>query len=276
VSVLRERYVSSGSLTWYVQEAGAGPGLLLVHGTGASSDSFRALIPLLAHRFRVLAVDLPGHARTRALREFTLDLPHIAAALGELLATLSFEPQLVIGHSAGAAILIRMALDGLISPALVVGLAAALVPFEGPANVVFPAAARALASSRLAPLLIAMASTDENVERMVGSTGSRLDRVSLVHYQRLAQQPEHVAGVLSMLSRWDLAALPKQLERLQPPLLLIAGQKDKAVPAEQLHTLARRLPNARYRVLPHAGHLLHEEQPVEVAALVTKELDGLS
>jgi magnesium chelatase accessory protein len=265
------RFVSSGRLTWYLQEAGAGPGVLLVHGAGASADSFRALLPRLAVRHRVIAVDLPGHARTRAHPEFQPRLAHVAAALGELLSQLSFEPDLVIGHSAGAAILVRMALDGLISPSLVVGLAAALVPFSGAANVLFPAAARALASSSLAPLLLSHGLTDARVERLVKATGSTLDRASLAHYQRLAQQPAHVAGVLAMLSQWDLTTLPDELEHLRVRLLLIAGQNDRAVPAPQLVAIARRLTNARCRVVSCAGHLLHEEQPEAVLELLGAE-----
>ncbi len=272
MSQLGERYVASGRLTWYLQEAGAGPGVLLVHGAGSSADSFRALMPLLAARHRVIAVDLPGHARTRAREGFQADLPHVAAALGELLSTISFEPRLVVGHSAGAAILARMALDELIAPAVVVGLAAALLPFQGPARVLLPSAARALAGSGWAPLVFARTSTDASVERIVRSTGSRLDAAALAHYQRLARQPAHVAGVLSMLSRWDLTTLPAELERLRPPLLLIAGQNDRAVPAQQLLALAQRLPNARCQVVEAAGHLLHEDRPDAVGALVMKEL----
>ena len=44
---------------------GEGPDIVLLHGTGASTHSWRALIPLLAERYRVTAIDLPGHGFTR-------------------------------------------------------------------------------------------------------------------------------------------------------------------------------------------------------------------
>jgi magnesium chelatase accessory protein len=55
------RFVESGGLRWHVQRCGTGPVCLLIHGTGASTHSFRDLMPLLATHFDVIAIDLPGH-----------------------------------------------------------------------------------------------------------------------------------------------------------------------------------------------------------------------
>lgn len=266
------RLVRCGAVTWHVQEMGDGPGLLLVHGAGSSADSFRALMPLLAPRFRVVAVDLPGHARTRVSRAFTPDLPSIAGALGDLVASLKLAPQTVVGHSAGAAVVTRMTLDGAIHPELVVGLAAALVPFEGAAGLLFPSAARLLGASRFAPRLLARAvSARSMVDRIIESTGSRLDEPSREHYRRLASQPAHVGGVLSMLAQWELAPLQRALPRLKTPVLLIAGDADLAVPLAQQRAIARVLPDARLVVVHGAGHLIHEEVPQRVATLAQND-----
>jgi magnesium chelatase accessory protein len=245
---------------------GEGPGLLLVHGAGASADSFASLMPLLATRFRVVAVDLPGHARTRTEPHFSPDLPTIAAALSELVDQLTLEPTHVVGHSAGAAVLARMTLDAMIQPRLLVGLAPALLPFSGASGVLFPSAARLLgASQRASRWLAQVASAGTNLPRIIAGTGSRLDPQALEHYRRLAAQPEHVAGVLAMLSRWDLMPLQRDLPRLRTPVLLMAGEGDLAVPLAQLREVATRLPAARLIVVPGAGHLIHEEMPQRVA-----------
>ena len=55
------RFVTVGAMRWHVQVMGSGPVLLLLHGTGASSHSWRDLAPRLARHFTVLAPDLPGH-----------------------------------------------------------------------------------------------------------------------------------------------------------------------------------------------------------------------
>jgi magnesium chelatase accessory protein len=46
------RFLTAGGLRWHVQEAGDGPTLLLLHGAGAATHSWRGLFPLLAERFR--------------------------------------------------------------------------------------------------------------------------------------------------------------------------------------------------------------------------------
>ncbi len=124
------RFVRAGGIEWHVQEMGQGPKLLLLHGTAASTHSFRALAPLLAPHFTLLIPDLPGHAFTETPAE-TLTLPTMRDLVSDLLAELSFAPDLAAGHSAGAAILVRMALDGAFAPRRIVSLNGALLPFPG-------------------------------------------------------------------------------------------------------------------------------------------------
>ena len=95
--------VEEGGLRWDVQRMGAGPKMLLVHGTGASTHSWRALAPLLATRFDILAPDLPGHGFSDSLRSGVPSLPAMSKALHQMLEALDFQPDIVVGHSAGAA-----------------------------------------------------------------------------------------------------------------------------------------------------------------------------
>ena len=90
--------------------------LLLLHGTGASTHSFRDLLEPLAERYTVVIPDLPGHGFTANPPASSYTLPGMARVGVALLHTLGLHPDLVLGHSAGAAILIRMALDHHITP----------------------------------------------------------------------------------------------------------------------------------------------------------------
>lgn len=268
---LREhtRTVDAGGIGWHVQIMGAGPPILLVHGTGASSHSFRSLMPLLARHFMVVTPDLPGHAFSRAPEWFEPSLPATARAISALLTALRVEPIVAIGHSAGAALVTRMALDGAIQPQLLVGLGAAFVPFDGIARAVFPRTARVLATaSRFFPLRVR---ETRSVERLLRATGSSLDRQGVELYRRLSERPNHVAAVLAMMASWDLAPLFAELPDLRVPLVLIAGKRDRAVPLAQQRAVAARLPRARVRVVHGAGHVVHEEQPETVARLILEE-----
>ncbi len=269
----QSRLVRRGGFHWHVQTMGSGPPLLLLHGTGASAHSFEALMPLLAERFTVLAPDLPGHASSRPPPGFKPSLPATAAALRELLAELDVAPVVAVGHSAGAALLVRMALDRAIAPRLLVGLGAALQPFRGVARAVLPSAARLLAA---ASNLGAPRWHADRVERLLRSTGSSLDGRGVELYRRLLERPGHVTATLSMMAHWELEPLFAELPALDVRLLLLAGSADRAVSVAQQRASARRAADGRLVVVGAAGHLLHEEQPAAVARLILDEVDAVA
>ena len=72
-----------------------------------------------------------------------------------------------------------------------------------------------------------------------------------------------------MMAQWDLRPLVRELASLQTPLVALVGVNDRAVPPEQARRVHRLLPRAPEPVLmPHMGHLAHEERPAEVARAV--------
>jgi magnesium chelatase accessory protein len=262
------RFVEAAGTTWHVQRFGAGPPLFLLHGTGAATHSWRGLAPLLARRFELIAPDLPGHGFTDPLKPGRSTLPGMAEALAALLGVLDVRPALAVGHSAGAAILARMTLDGAIDPAGLVSLNGALTPFRGIAGQVFPPLARLLVWNPILPRLFAWGAGPASVERLVADTGSRLDATGLDLYGRLLRHPEHVAGALAMMAHWDLRPLERDWSRLPVPLLLVVGAKDKAVSPEEAFKVRTLVPEARVVTLPGLGHLAHEEKPEAVERLI--------
>ena len=104
-------FVRCGEMRWHVQRMGQGPVCLLLHGTGASTHTWRDLMPLLARHHTVYAVDLPGHAFSHTLPHVAPSLPNVAQALMALLNQLKVRPALWVGHSAGAAIAAQCLMD---------------------------------------------------------------------------------------------------------------------------------------------------------------------
>jgi magnesium chelatase accessory protein len=259
------RFVEAGGVRWHVQEQGDGPPVVLVHGTGAATHSWRGLAPLLAAHHRVLAMDLPGHGFTRALPREATTLPGVAQAVSALLARLDFQPQLVVGHSAGAAILARMMLDGAIAPRAAVSINGALMPLPGVPGAVFLPIARLLAVNSLAARLFAWRAQDPAaVKRLVASTGSRIDREGMDLYARLMSSPAHVMGTLQLMAGWDLASLERDLGRLAVPLLLLAATHDGTVPPSEAERVQQKVPGSELVRLEGLGHLAHEEKPADV------------
>ncbi|WP_373866686.1 alpha/beta fold hydrolase BchO [Methylobacterium haplocladii] len=267
------RFVEAAGLRWHVQEFGAvgAPVLLLLHGTGAATHSWRDLAPRLAENFRVVAPDLPGHGFTDPLPARDLSLPGMANAVTGLLGALGVEPVLAAGHSAGAAVLARMCLDGSIDPRLLMALNGALKPFPGPAAFLFPTMARMLFLNPVTPKFFAWTADRAAVKRLIDGTGSRLDATGLDLYKRLFAKSGHVAGALGMMANWDLEALDRDLPKLRQHTVLVVGSEDRAILPETAFTVRDRLPDARVELMRGLGHLAHEEAPERVADLVRRE-----
>lgn len=260
-------FVKAGGVNWHVQRLGSGPRLLLLHGTGASAHSFRDLAPLLAADFDVLMPDLPGHGFTSTPSSAGLSLPGMARLVGALATEAGFDPEIAVGHSAGAAILIEMTLAGLIRPRVILSINGALLPIRGAS--IFSPLAKLLFINPLVPRLFAWrALSHDATRRVLEGTGSRIDRRGLELYQRLFRSPAHVAGTLGMMANWDLHALQRRMRALTVPLLLAAAPNDRTIPPADAKTVAARVPSARLVPLSGGGHLAHEERPEECAALI--------
>ena len=260
------RFVAAGPLTWHVQEMGSGPPVVLLHGTGAATHSWRHLMPLLAQHNRVIAMDLPGHGFTRGRPAGGLTLPGMAAAVTTLLQKLEVQPERLIGHSAGAAIALRMVRDGFAVPE-VVGLNAALSPFPGFFAPLFQGLARALVLNPLVPrLFAASARTSGDTGRLlVRSTGSNIDAEGVRCYALLLGNAHHCRGALEMMAGWDLAGLQRDLPKVAARVHLIHGAKDAAVPVGSVEQAVKLIPQATLEVLAGLGHLAHEERADLVA-----------
>lgn len=263
------RFLTAGGIGWHVQISGAGPVALLLHGTGSSTHSWRRLAPLLAARLTLVVPDLPGHAFTQTLKAPDLSLPGMARAVAALLAALKVRPDLVIGHSAGAAIGVQMVADGHVAPRGLVSINGALRPLTGFASRFFPPVARLLALLPIVPNMFAWRARDHAViDDLLRQTGSTIPDEDRARYQLLATTPGHVASALSMMANWDLEALEKGLSRLAAPVLLVTGTKDGMVPASDAAAVARKLQAGELIRLKGLGHLAHEEEPERVASLI--------
>ena len=267
-------FVQAGRARWHVQRMGSGPPLLLLHGTGASVHSWRDLMPLLAKDYAVTAIDLPRHAFTTGHDAYAMSLPSMALEIAALLKVLEIEPAAIVGHSAGAALALQLALaHGYRGP--IVGLSAALRPFPGPMAQIFPAIAKALFINPLVPRLFAgTIDLAGGAERfMWRSTHSRIDAAGMACYRTLLKNPDHAGGGLAMMANWDLPGLRARMGEVRNPVLLIHGAKDPAIPLDWAKEAASWLPNARLDVLPGLGHLAHEEAPEKAAALIAAFLE---
>jgi magnesium chelatase accessory protein len=263
----REHLVMADGLRWNVCEQGQGETILLLHGTGASIHSWRDAMDLLSATHHVIAIDLPGHGQTAASSSRDLALERMARGVLAVLDALKLAPQIVAGHSAGAAILARMSAQNDFTGKYV-SFNGAFYPFSGPFAALFSPIAKLMALNPFLPRILSSVATVETVRKLLRDTGSDLSPEQVQAYYRLFKQPKHVAGALGMMAAWDLRDVETWFSRIEADCVFVAGRGDKAVPPQSADRAAARCRRARVLHLNGFGHLLHEEAPGRAAAII--------
>ncbi len=272
--------IQAAGQRWHVQDMGQGPILLLIHGAGGALHGWRDLAPLLAAQYRVIALDVAGHGFSQKSASTRAGLMDIAQDIADLAAGQGWTAAGIIGHSAGAAIALALAeilprsLPAAAPPLrAVIGLNAALSPFEGVAGWLFPAMAKTLSLLPFAPVLASrFLGQPSQIDRLLAQTGARIGPEGRAQYLCLARRPAHVAATLDMMAAWDLRPLLARLPQITCPVLLLTGGRDGAVPPRVSHDAAAALPNGRAQTLPAFGHLLPEEAAPVIAPMILQFL----
>jgi len=287
---LREhsRFISQGHLRWHAQRllppssvvsAARPQRIWLLHGTGASTHTWRDVAPILAQHHEVISVDLPGHAYTRGAVDEDLTLSGMARALIALQTALGGNEQPAlradtwIGHSAGAAVALQLML---LQPSIVrevISLNGALLPWGGRAAGLFMPVARALATNPWTTrFLVWNARRPGTVDLLLRDTGSVIDERGHRLYQRLAHNEVHLRAVLRMMAQWELEPFARELPQLQGRVTLISSAQDGTVPPSISARAAALIPGSNLITLPRWGHLGHEEAPAEWASLMLQAM----
>ena len=264
------QFIQAGGIQWHVQIMGQGPVLLLLHGTGSGSFSWRGLMPLLSAHFQVIAPDLPGHAFTSRGPEGSLSLQGMSEGLRALLLQLNVTPSIIGGHSAGAAIAANMLLQQrALSQTQLIGFNPAWLPLPGLPSLIFRPAAKLAAINPVSAWATAkLASKPAMIEKSILQTGSQLDAQGLALYQSVFSHSGHVHSVLNMMAAWQLDTLSKSLPQLQNKVSILVGMQDQTVPPSMAHEACKLMPQARVFEQSGLGHLAHEEDPAGTAQLI--------
>ncbi len=261
---LESRQFRSGPHDWHVISGGTGPLALFLHGAGASAESMAPVMEAMSERWTVVAPDLPGHGGTRLGSSARSGLPEMAVDVAAMIAQAYSTPMAVIGHSAGAAIALE--LDVGMVPRVLIN--PALAPFDGAAGWVFPRLARALSAAPFATSLVSRSFAKQSrIQGLLAETGSPVTDEAVARYQRLATNSAHIRGTLMMMAAWDVVPLRNRLPRIEAPALFVLGTNDKTVSPDIGRLEAGRMPAARIREVS-GGHLVHEEDPSGIAAMI--------
>ncbi len=263
-----------------VMEAGApgAPAVVLIHGFGGSTFSWRLTVPALAAAgYRVVALDLLDFGLSE--KRWDTDTSHAAQARHVLavMDALGIRRAVVAGHSMGGSVALHVAMA---APervaALVLVDAAAREPGEGGA---LAGVGQALASGAL-QLPPVQQVARQAIRRLI-SPDALVDLLRSAYADPAFVTPAVAVGYQAQARTrdWDLAllavsrdqggnALPRALNSLTVPTQVIWGRVDPWIPLARGEALAAAIPGARLDVIDGAGHLPFEERAEAFMAVI--------
>ena len=272
---------------YYIEDGPAdGPPVILLHGFGGSTFTWRETIPALADAgYRVIAYDRPPYGLSEKSADIDVSGSAYADQLAGLMDALDIESAVLVGHSAGGDVIARFAVtqpqrvDGLVfaAGAVIAGQGegdgqSSLGGFGEFANALDP-------TSPFAQQLVRTFLTEDQFISLLSSAYHPSFEVTediQAGYARVLNVEDWELGFLALLANGDALAEPIDLDALAAvdvPVLLIWGQEDTWVPIERGEALREIFPAADFVTLLQVGHLPMEEAP---AAFNTSLLDFIS
>jgi pimeloyl-ACP methyl ester carboxylesterase len=256
-SLSRRSATRFGEIAWDV--LGAGPPLVLVHGTPASSYLWRHIAPALAEDHTVHVFDLVGFGSSERRLEQRLGIAVHASVLAELVDQWELDRPVLVGHDFGAAAALRAHLVDEVSVSALALLAAPVIrPYITPAtrhmqehldayqtmpNDVFAE----LAAAHLRRAVVHPMS-DEDFDAAFGQWSG--ERGQALWLRNVAQHDER-----------ETAEFEDRLGTIAAPCLILSGAEDRWVDPASATTLQDRIPGSERHIIPDAGHFLMEDQP---------------
>ena len=244
---------------------GSGEPLLLLHGMGSSRRDFTAVADLLAERFDVLDVDLPGVGRSPALAP----RPRVAVLTDAVEATLDAAgvgQVHVLGNSLGARVALELAVRGRARSVVAIAPSGLNVPPE-----------RVSQGAGMALARVVTRTTEPLIEPLSRSAVGRTTLLAPLKARAWSTSPEEAIGMCEGFADsrefwrtlvWGLLLdVPRGLDRIDCPVTLVQGVADWVASGQTVRYLPL-VPRSRFRPLLWAGHAPQSDRPRTIVRLV--------
>ena len=241
--------------------------IVLLHGYGGSSFSWRYWAPFLAKRAHVVLVDMKGFGSAPKPDDGQYGPRHQAELIYRLILQADLQRVTLIGHSLGGGVALGAALRLLDSEPgrlkRLILVASAAYKQRMPLFVAL-AKYRRLASTALR--ILGTQFVIRHVLKSIVFDPSEVSDDQVLGYAKPLSSPEaHRALIDTALAIVppDLEKLTARFEELDVPTLVLWGRQDRVVPLWVGERLADKLPDAKLQVLENCGHMPAEELPKE-------------
>lgn len=255
----------------HVEQAGSGPAVLLVHGFGGSTYSWRHVIPDLARDHRVVALDLNGFGWSERPRErdaYTIEgqerlVLGVADALG-------LERFALVGHSYGGGLSLWIASR---HPRRLTSLTLvdSTLPTYSTERRSRLASSRTVVSLLLRTVLL-RETTVRRALRRATYDDAQVTEELVREYLRRVRVEGSVEAFQGLTAPVEGPEPTVELEALAVPTLVVWGAEDELLDADLGAQAAARIPGARFVAIERCGHSPMEERPAEFIAALRAHL----
>jgi pimeloyl-ACP methyl ester carboxylesterase len=262
----------------YYSEEGKGPPVLLIHGFGASTFTWRFVAPELAKSHRVIAVDLKGFGLSDKPFDGRYSVYDQAELLAQLIEDKDLRDLTLVGHSFGGGVALLLALeanqrlDGRITRLVL------LDSIAFPQNI--PVFFRLLDVPLVSQIGVRMVppSVQARVALQIAYfDDSKIDPEEIELYAaplKTAAGKHAIIYSARQIVPEDIAELSERYKTIELPTLILWCDHDRIVPLEVGIKLRRTLPNSTLRLVEECGHMPQEEQPASTLALIKGFIGG--
>lgn len=261
------RFIDVGGVRTYVEEAGPanGPPVLLIHGMGSSTFSWRHTLPALAKAgYRAVACDLRGFGLSDKVGAADYSHQAQAEAMAHLMNILGISKAVVVGHSMGANVAAHLAVSHPERVEKLVIVDGYFIQKKHMVSRITGTMLRFPPFRRWGRLALRTLLTPDNVTRVIRSAFADPAAVTaqvVSGYMRPLQTAGWDEAALGIVRDLGRSVLTAPLSSIRIEALFIWGEGDRWVPLAKGKAFQRQMVGAELVKIPHAGHMPMEERP---------------
>jgi len=244
-------------INYLIEGKKSGKTILMLHGWANDLTIFQQIASKLAKHYRVLRLDLPGFGGSQ-IPSKAWKIIDYGRLVKNFCLKVGFRPEILIGHSFGGRIIIKMVSEAFIQPKKIV---------------LFNSAGVKASNFWRSKLLKAAAKGGKIITYLPGIRKFR-QGLRNKFYQKIGSDDYLQSGAMrSIFINAVNEDLRQDASKIKVPTLLIWGEKDNQTPLRQAHILNRQIKKSRLEVLSSAGHFSFIDEPTKTLKLIEQFLN---
>jgi pimeloyl-ACP methyl ester carboxylesterase len=265
----RKTFVHDGVNISYI-DRGSGTPMLMLHGFGASSYSWRYIISGFAKEYRVLAVDLKGFGLSDKPNDSNYSVKDQSNIIKYFIKENHLRDVVLVGNSFGGAVALLTSFELRES-----GNIKSLILLDSAGyDQDFPFFIKILRIPLLNRLSLSLVPNRTNAKMILDKAfwdDSKItEEMVSVYANYIGLSGSHHALIMTAeeIVPNDIASIMQKYKQITVPVLIIWGERDEIIPLSIGQRLAKDIPGARLQIINNCGHAPQEECPEETIYLI--------